>query len=90
VLVEDRTYGNAHLVKSSRARHTECRAALKAGYDHLVSEGVKFLYYIPGETLLAADGEGMVDGSHPTDLGFVQQADAMEPTLKEALAAGQK
>jgi hypothetical protein len=90
VLVEDRTYGNAHLVKSSQERNTTSRAALKQGYDHLVAEGVERLYYVAGETLLAADGEGTVDGSHPTDLGFVQQADAMEPILKEALEAGKK
>lgn len=90
VLVEDRTFANAHLVTSSREHHTASRAALKTGYDHLISAGVTGLYYIPGETLLAADGEGTVDGSHPTDLGFVQQADAMEPILKEALAAGKK
>ena len=32
-------------------------------------------------TLLGADGEDTVDGSHPTDLGFVRQADAMEKIL---------
>lgn len=90
VLVEDRTFTNAFLIKSSQQHHETSRAALKAGYDHLVAEGVKGLYYIPGENLLAADGEGTVDGSHPTDLGFVQQADAMEPILKEALAARKK
>jgi len=90
VLVEDRTYSNAHLIKSSRDRHTESRAALKAGYDHLMSEGVKHLFYIAGETLLADDFEGTVDGSHPTDLGFVQQADAMEPILREALGMDKK
>lgn len=90
VLVEDRTFSQAHLVKSLRDHHTASRAALKTSFDHLVSEGVKNLYYIPGETLLVDDSEGTVDGSHPTDLGFVQQADAMEPILKEVLAAGKK
>ena len=85
VLVEDRTYTNAHLVKSSRQRNAESRAALKAAYERMISAGVEKLYYVPGETLLAADGEGTVDGSHPTDLGFVQQADALEPTLRQAL-----
>jgi hypothetical protein len=36
--------------------------------------------------LLGADGEGATDGSHPNDLGFVRQADVMEPILRAALA----
>ncbi len=37
-------------------------------------------------TDLAADaGETTVDGLHPTDLGFVMQADAIEPALRKAL-----
>ena len=31
---------------------------------------------------LGQDGEGTVDSSHPTDLGFVQQADALEAPLR--------
>jgi len=26
-----------------------------------------------------------VDGTHPTDLGFMRMADALEPVLREAL-----
>jgi len=32
--------------------------------------------------LLGTDNEGTVDSSHPTDLGFWRQADAMEPVLR--------
>ena len=32
-------------------------------------------------------GEGTVDGTHPTDLGFLRMADAIEPTLRRALKA---
>ena len=37
---------------------------------------------LSGEDLLGDDGEGTVDSSHPTDLGFVRQADAFEKALK--------
>ena len=47
-----------------------------------MAEGVPHLHYLSGEGLLKDDGEGTVDGSHPTDLGFVQQADAFEPVLQ--------
>jgi hypothetical protein len=81
VLVEDRTYSNAYLVASSRQRNDTSRAALRAEYDKLVKAGDKAVYYIEGETLLGSDSEDTVDGSHPTDLGFLRQAQAMEKVL---------
>ena len=54
-------------------------------FDLLVSSGVKNLHYIAGETLLGDDTEGATDGSHPNDLGFMRQADAFEPGLREVL-----
>jgi lysophospholipase L1-like esterase len=81
VLVEDRTYSNAYLVASSRQRNDSSRAALRAEYDKLVKSGDKALYYIAGESLLGADSEDTVDGSHPTDLGFLRQAEAMSKVL---------
>ena len=43
------------------------------------------LYYIPGDGMLGDDAEGATDGSHPSDLGFMRQADAFEPVLRQAL-----
>ncbi|HVN78895.1 MAG TPA: SGNH/GDSL hydrolase family protein [Terriglobia bacterium] len=45
------------------------------------------MFYLQGDRLLGQDGEATVDGTHPTDLGFLRMADAMEPTLREALKA---
>jgi lysophospholipase L1-like esterase len=81
VLVEDRTYSNAYLVASSRQRNDTSRAALRAEYEKLLKSGDKNLYYIAGETLLGSDSEDTVDGSHPTDLGFLRHAEAMEKVL---------
>lgn len=81
VLVEDRTYANAFLLPSQQNRNATSRAALKAAYEKLAAAGDKNLHYIPGDTLLGSDGEDTVDGSHPTDLGFLRQAEAMEKVL---------
>jgi len=89
VLVEDRTYSDAHLVNSKRERNDTSRAALKAAYDKLIAAGDKHLYYIPGEHLLGDDDEGTVDSSHPTDLGFMRQAEAMLPVLAPPLKPAQ-
>ena len=51
----------------------------------LTAAGVKHLHYLPGDNLLGGDGEGTVDGSHPTDLGFHRQADAFAGALAPLL-----
>jgi len=85
VLVEDRTYQHAWLVPSARKRNDTSRAALRKAYDRLVAAGVKGLHYVEGEHLFGDDGEASVDGSHATDLGFMRQADALEPILRKLL-----
>lgn len=86
LLVEDRTYSDAFLIGSKRERNDSSRAALKAAYDRLIAEGTTRLGYLEGEHLLGDDNEGTVDSSHPTDLGFMRQADAFEPALQELLS----
>jgi hypothetical protein len=85
VLVEDRSYANAVLLPSLRQRNADSRAALKKVYEQLMAEKVEGLYYLPGDKLLGEDGEDTVDGSHPTDLGFVRQADAFQTVLAPLL-----
>ena len=87
VLVEDRTYANAFLMPEKQKRHTNSRAELTAAFNHLKKSGVKNLYYVKGENLFGEDGEATVDGSHPTDLGFMRQAEVLEKVLKPLLKA---
>ncbi len=91
VLAEDRTYSNAPLVPEPFERNRTSRAALKSAYEHLIASGVRNLHYLPGETQLGDDGEGTVDGSHPTDPGFFRMAEAfgkvIEPLLRETVGA---
>lgn len=85
LLVEDRSYTDAFLVESKRQRNQQSRAALQAAWDRLKNAGTPNLHYLAGDKLLNEDGEGTVDSSHPTDLGFVQQADAFEGVLRSIL-----
>jgi hypothetical protein len=85
LFVEDRTYQDAHANLGRARRNTENRVALRAAYDALVNQGVQGLAYVDGNALLGDDGEGTVDGSHPTDLGFMRQAGVMEPILRRLL-----
>lgn len=85
LLVEDRTYSDAFLIRSKRQRNDESRAELRAAYERLEMAGDESLYYLEGENLLGDDNEGTVDSSHPTDLGFFRQATAFEAALRPIL-----
>jgi lysophospholipase L1-like esterase len=85
ILAEDRTYSNAFLVKPQRDRNDASRAALRKAYERLEANGVKDLYYLSGDAQLGNDSEATVDSSHPTDLGFLRMAHALEPLLRPLL-----
>ena len=81
VLVEDRVYTDAWLIKSKQSRNDGNHAALKQAFDELLAAGTKHLHYIPGSDLLGDDNDGAVDSSHPNDLGFARQAEAFDKVL---------
>ncbi len=89
LLVEDRSYADSFLVTSKRKRNLDSRRALKAAWDNLKKAGVGGLHYLEGEHLLGDDGEATVDSSHPTDLGFVRQAEAFARVLGPILKAAE-
>ena len=86
VLVEDRRYTNSWIQPKRDQDHSDNHAALREAYEKLKAAGITGLFYIGGDDLLGNDGEGATDGSHPNDLGFMRQADVMEPILRAALA----
>ena len=59
--------------------------AYRFAYEELMAKGIKNLHYINGINQVGSDGEGTVDGSHPTDLGFWRQADFFEPKIRSIL-----
>ena len=85
VLVEDRTYPASWLIPARQDRNDTSRAAFKAAYETMLDDGVENLFYVDGNSLLAADRDDTTDGSHPSDLGFFNQANAIEPALRAAL-----
>ncbi|EDY20639.1 conserved hypothetical protein-signal peptide and transmembrane prediction [Chthoniobacter flavus Ellin428] len=85
ILVEDRRWANTWIRPERQKFHDENHQALHDSFEALEKEGVKKLYYIPGDNLIGDDGEGSTDGSHPNDLGFVRQTAIFEPILRQAL-----
>ena len=85
ILTEDRDYGQAFLRKETRDGQTDRRNALRETYDKLQAEGVPNLHYIPATGQIGTDGEALVDGSHPNDLGMMRLADAFAPVINKVL-----
>jgi hypothetical protein len=58
---------------------------LREIFAALQKEGVPGLYFISAEGMMGPDDEGTVDCCHPTDLGFMHQADVFVRELKPIL-----
>ncbi|MBT3606481.1 MAG: hypothetical protein HN521_25700, partial [Candidatus Latescibacteria bacterium] len=57
-------------------------------YSGLLADGVRGIHCLDGATLLGADGDDTVDGSHPTDLGFKRQADRFVEKIGQIMSWG--
>lgn len=85
LLVEDRNYGDSFLIASRRERNETNHAAMREVYAKMQRGHVPGLHYLKADLLVGADGEGLIDGSHPTDLGFMRQAAEFHKALRKIL-----
>lgn len=85
LLVEDRNYADNPFNTKRQENNTKNQAALREVFAKLKKDKVPHLGYLPATSLLSPDREDTVDGSHPTDLGFVHQANGFEPILRKLL-----
>ena len=85
LLVEDRAHSQEWLYPAMRRDREANRAAFRALYDRLRAGGTVNLAYTEGDPLLGDDSEATVDGSHPSDLGFVRYADCLQPIITDSL-----
>ncbi len=85
VLVESVHVQSSVAFPGLKAGSDEMNREIKRIYHALRGEKVKNLFYVPSEALLGDDGEGTVDGIHPTDLGFVRMADGLYAFLRPIL-----
>lgn len=86
LLVEDRSYTNAWIRPAQHQAHVVARRELRAAYESLRAAGDTATCLLAHTGLLGEDDEGTVDGSHPTDLGFMRMADRVAPVLADLLA----
>lgn len=86
VCVETIDYQNAWFRSDRRDRMDGSLEALREVFAGLRADGVPGLALVPGNILLGPDGEGTVDGTHPTDVGFLRMAEAIYPIVKALLS----
>lgn len=84
LIVEHAGYSDDVAHPSKRTIVDSVNMAAKRAYKELLDDGVKNLYYLTREEL-ALTQEMTVDGTHPTDLGMMQQAKAVEKKVREIL-----
>ena len=82
ILVENVAYQNAFIHGGAR---NPKNVILEKIYKDCAKEWDGKLYYVKSDKLLGSDGEGTVDGVHPTDLGFVRMADVIAPVVRKAI-----
>lgn len=85
LLVEDRTFTNAWFHADRADDHRQRRQALRDAFAALKRDKVDGIHYLLGDDLLGADGEAATDGSHPSDLGMLRQAEVMADALRPLL-----
>lgn len=86
VLVESITHQTGLAWAEDERREHDLNAQFRNAYEELLSEGCSALHYLEGGDLLGTDGEGTVDGVHPTDLGFSRMAAVIGSVVADALA----
>jgi hypothetical protein len=86
VLVESITHQTGRAWGNDGSHERDVNAPLQKAYEQLLGEGCPALHYLEGGSLLGADGEGTVDGVHPTDLGFSRMAAVIGPVVARAMA----
>jgi lysophospholipase L1-like esterase len=87
LLVQNPLYPTISFVASTREKVTKANEILTQIHADRVAAGDRAITLVPACDLAADGGETTVDGVHPTDVGFLRLADALEPYLRKALAS---
>jgi lysophospholipase L1-like esterase len=82
ILVENVVHQNAFIHGDSSNPKNRI---LEKIYKDFAKEWDGGLYYVKCAKLLGSDGEGTVDGVHPTDLGFLRMSESLTPVIRKAL-----
>jgi lysophospholipase L1-like esterase len=85
ILVESIVPRNAWFLPWQQQAAADNTKSLHDIVDRLDAHTRRHVFWVSNEFLSGPTSDSAVDGLHPTDLGFVYMADALEPVLLKAL-----
>ncbi|GAB4014593.1 SGNH/GDSL hydrolase family protein [Spirosoma koreense] len=85
LLVEHAGYSEGSINPTRRQLYTDVNVLMQQAFAQLKSEGIQKIYLLP-KSAINLDTDATVDGTHPTDLGMQQYADAYERIIRTILA----
>ena len=85
LLISSPHYADGPVVAAKARRGTDADRVVAKIHRERLEAGDKNLYFTLGADFTGNGGDATVDGTHPTDLGFMQMADAFEPPIRRAL-----
>ena len=85
LLVEHAGYTEGGINPTRRQLYTDVNELMQQAFAQLKSEGIQKLYLLP-KSAINLSPDAMVDGTHPTDLGMQQYADAYERMIRPILS----
>ncbi|MCE9614694.1 MAG: SGNH/GDSL hydrolase family protein [Lentisphaerae bacterium] len=85
ILVDHFIYSREEEVKWMKDLQREFTQVLTDAIRQLEAGGIRSIYRLHGSDILRGDSDCTVDGTHPTDMGFVHMAEAHLPVLRRAL-----
>ena len=85
LLNESPLYPTVGFLPAQKERVAESNGNLQRVYKAQQAAGDQHIALITAADLAADSGETTVDGVHPTDIGFVIMANAIEPALRKAI-----
>jgi lysophospholipase L1-like esterase len=86
LLVQNPLYPTIPFVAATRTKVTKANEILAQIHADRVAAGDQQITLVPACDLAADGGDTTVDGVHPTDVGFLRLADALEPYLRKVLS----
>ncbi|MBD2700737.1 SGNH/GDSL hydrolase family protein [Spirosoma sp. BT702] len=84
LLVEHAGYSDGGTNTIRRQQYNDANVVMEQAFAQLKGEGIKNLYILP-YSAINMDTDATVDGTHPTDLGMQEYADAYERSIRKIL-----
>ena len=84
LLVDNYNLSDGEALPQKKAHYDHANHAQHIAYERLIAEGVTQLYYLSHDEL-EMPADGIIEGTHPSDLGMQAYAEAYEKKLREIL-----